>query len=171
MATPTTPQICYVSCKQNQHLKPPQSSHHCVSQLFCHTFAKSVRSRASSKHVPRTTEFIPAIPAEFVRSLRWDHSRWLKKLPVLRCQSLHVPTCFKNWRYTYFFQNKHIYTSSILGEMLTKLCMVLRWYGMKLGKTKVRGNEYWKSSSRSAKKFTEGKLIVRICQGFSCIKH
>ena len=149
MATPTTPQICYVSCKQNQHLKPPQSSHHCVSQLFCHTFAKSVRSRASSKHVPRTTEFIPAIPALSLSGL-WDgitqddwKSSWCCAARVFMCllasrtEGTHIS----------FFQ-KCIYISSILGEMLTKLCIWClddmgwswarpKWEGMNTGRARA----------------------------------
>ena len=124
MATPTTPQICYVSCKQNQHLKPLTAANTVFHSFSVIHFAKSVPSRASSKHVPRTTEFIPAIPALSLSGL-WDgitQDDWKSS----RCCAARVFMCLLASRtegtHISFFQ-KCIYISSILGEMLTKLCI------------------------------------------------
>jgi hypothetical protein len=72
-------------------------------------------------------------------------SQMAEKLRVLlRYQSLHVHTYFKNSRYTVFSTEEYVSVWFQLNCLLNSVCH-FKWYGMKLGKTKVKVREYPKN--------------------------
>jgi hypothetical protein len=63
---------------------------------------------------------------------------------LLRYQSLHVHTYFKNSRYIVFSTEEYVSVWFQLNCLLNSVCH-FKWYGMKLGKTKVKVGEYPKN--------------------------